>query len=188
MRLPTSLSTTPRNTLSKAITASVLPCRVSAEPARDEGDTKLRLRSTGGLEKLSAARYGVFNWILQAEFARCTAVAGRPRQGLAMFERAEDQPGRHPMVRSGIASHQGWNWPWATMRELAVGRQYFLRAHRTVGQTSAACRGRSGPRPALRLPKSRSGERRPRGERCKLFMRNFGKALRPPIYGWPDRC
>jgi predicted ATPase len=42
-----------------------------------------------GLEKLSAARYGVFNWILQAEFARSTAVAGRPRQGLAIFERAK---------------------------------------------------------------------------------------------------
>lgn len=43
----------------------------------------------GGLEKLSAARYGVFNWILQAEFARCTAATGQPKQGLAIFERAK---------------------------------------------------------------------------------------------------
>jgi predicted ATPase/DNA-binding winged helix-turn-helix (wHTH) protein len=41
-----------------------------------------------GLEKLSAARYGVFNWVLQAELARCTAVAGRPRQALDIFEAA----------------------------------------------------------------------------------------------------
>src|SRR6202011_922682 len=42
-----------------------------------------------GLEKLSTARYRVFSWILQAEFARCTAVAGRTRQGLAVFEQAK---------------------------------------------------------------------------------------------------
>jgi predicted ATPase/DNA-binding winged helix-turn-helix (wHTH) protein len=41
-----------------------------------------------GLEKLSAARYGVFNGILQAELARCVAVAGRPRQALDIFEAA----------------------------------------------------------------------------------------------------
>jgi predicted ATPase len=42
-----------------------------------------------GLEKLSAARYGVFNWILQAELARCMAAAGRPRQALDVFEAAK---------------------------------------------------------------------------------------------------
>src|SRR3984885_4850945 len=36
-----------------------------------------------GLEKLSTARYRVFNWILQAEFARCTAVTDSARRGLA---------------------------------------------------------------------------------------------------------
>src|SRR6266702_573601 len=59
-------------------------CRIS----RGEGDTASATLYRG-LEKLSAARYRVFNWILQAEFARCTAVAGRPRQGLAVFERAK---------------------------------------------------------------------------------------------------
>src|SRR5258708_20654075 len=42
-----------------------------------------------GLEKLSAARYGIFNWILQAEFAKCLALASRPREGLDAFERAK---------------------------------------------------------------------------------------------------
>ncbi|MET4198669.1 winged helix-turn-helix domain-containing protein [Bradyrhizobium sp. LA6.12] len=55
---------------------------------RGEGDTASATLYRG-LEKLSAARYGVFNWFLQAEFARCTAVAGRARQGLAVFERAK---------------------------------------------------------------------------------------------------
>jgi predicted ATPase/DNA-binding winged helix-turn-helix (wHTH) protein len=42
-----------------------------------------------GLEKLSAARYGVFHPILQAEFARCLAVRGHTRQAVAVFERAK---------------------------------------------------------------------------------------------------
>jgi predicted ATPase/DNA-binding winged helix-turn-helix (wHTH) protein len=41
-----------------------------------------------GLEKLSAARYGVFHPILQAEFARCLAMHGHTRQALTVFERA----------------------------------------------------------------------------------------------------
>ena len=42
-----------------------------------------------GLDKLSAARYGVFHPILQAEFARCLAVLGHTRQAVATFERAK---------------------------------------------------------------------------------------------------
>ena len=42
-----------------------------------------------GLEKFSAARYGIFNWILQAEFAKCMALARRPREGLDVFEHAK---------------------------------------------------------------------------------------------------
>ena len=42
-----------------------------------------------GLEKLSAARYGIFNWVLQAEFASCMVQAGRPREGLEAFEHAK---------------------------------------------------------------------------------------------------
>ncbi|MGA2997500.1 ATP-binding protein [Bradyrhizobium sp.] len=42
-----------------------------------------------GLEKLSAARYGVFHPILQAEFARCLSVLGHSRRAASVFERAE---------------------------------------------------------------------------------------------------
>lgn len=80
-----------------------------------------------GLEKLSAARYGVFNWILQAEFARCTAVAGHPRQGLAVFERAKidlDETQWYAAelrrIRGELALHND--------EGLAVARQYFLSA------------------------------------------------------------
>jgi hypothetical protein len=79
------------------------------------------------LEKLSAARYGVFNWILQAEFARCTAVAGHPRQGLAVFERAKidlDETQWYAAelrrIRGELALHND--------EGLAVARQYFLSA------------------------------------------------------------
>ena len=41
-----------------------------------------------GLEKLSAAHYGVFHPILQAEFARCVAAAGQVRRAIAVFDRA----------------------------------------------------------------------------------------------------
>jgi predicted ATPase/DNA-binding winged helix-turn-helix (wHTH) protein len=80
-----------------------------------------------GLEKLSAARYGIFNWILQAEFAKCVALASRPREGLAIFERAKidlDEsrwygPELH-RIRGELALSNG--------EGVAVGRQYFLRA------------------------------------------------------------
>ena len=97
-------------------------CRVR----RGEGDVALATLYRG-LEKLSAARYGVFNWILQAEFARCMAVAGRARQGLAVFEQAkidlDDIPWYAPELRRirgelALANSEG----------LEVGRQYFLDA------------------------------------------------------------
>jgi predicted ATPase/DNA-binding winged helix-turn-helix (wHTH) protein len=97
-------------------------CRVR----RDGGDAAAATLYRG-LEKLSAARYGVFNWILQAEFARCTSVAGRPRQGLTVFERAkinldETQwyaPELH-RIRGELALGNG--------EGLAAARQYFLGA------------------------------------------------------------
>ena len=97
-------------------------CRVR----RGEGDAALATLYRG-LEKLSAARYGVFNWILQAEFARCTAVAGQARQGLAVFEQAkinlDDIQWYAPELRRirgelALANGEG----------LEVGRQYFLRS------------------------------------------------------------
>jgi hypothetical protein len=80
-----------------------------------------------GLEKLSAARYGVFNWILQAEFARCTAVAGRPRQGLAIFERAKINLGDTQWFAPELRRIRG-ELALGNDEGLAVGRQYFLSA------------------------------------------------------------
>jgi tetratricopeptide (TPR) repeat protein len=84
-----------------------------------------------GLEKLSAARYGVFHPILQAEFARCLAVAGRVREAIAAFERAkidlDDENQLHApelfRIRGELAlsSNEG----------LAICRGYFLRAIET---------------------------------------------------------
>ncbi|MGA2288224.1 MAG: winged helix-turn-helix domain-containing protein [Bradyrhizobium sp.] len=54
------------------------------------GDTEVATTTLySGLEKLSASRYGVFNWIFQAEFARSMADAGRAQQGLEIFDRAK---------------------------------------------------------------------------------------------------
>ncbi|MEH2493332.1 ATP-binding protein [Bradyrhizobium sp. AZCC 2230] len=80
-----------------------------------------------GLEKLSAARYGIFDWFLQAEFAMCMALAGRSREALDVFERAKidlDEsrwygPELH-RIRGELALSCG--------EGLAVGRQYFHRA------------------------------------------------------------
>ena len=80
-----------------------------------------------GLEKLSAARYGIFNWFLQAEFAKCLALASLPREALDVFERAKidlDEsrwygPELH-RIRGELALSNG--------EGVAVGRQYFLRA------------------------------------------------------------
>jgi predicted ATPase len=97
-------------------------CRVR----RDEGDTASAMLYRG-LEKLSAARYGVFNWILQAEFARCTAVAGRPRQGLAVFERAKISLGDAQWYAPELRRIRG-ELALGNDEGLAVGRQYFLSA------------------------------------------------------------
>jgi len=80
-----------------------------------------------GLEKLSAARYGVFNWILQAEFARCTAVAGRPRQGLVVFERAKIDLDECQWYAPELRRIRG-ELALRNDEGLAVGRQYFLSA------------------------------------------------------------
>ncbi|UQR63170.1 winged helix-turn-helix domain-containing protein [Bradyrhizobium sp. C-145] len=80
-----------------------------------------------GLEKLSAVRYGIFDWFLQAEFAMCMALANRPREGLGAFERAGIDLGESRWygpelhrIRGELALSNG--------EGLSVGRQYFLRA------------------------------------------------------------
>ena len=97
-------------------------CRVR----RNEGDAASAMLYRG-LEKLSAARYGVFNWILQAEFARCTAAAGRPRQGLAVFERAKIDLDEIQWYAPELRRIRG-ELALANDEGLAVGRQYFLGA------------------------------------------------------------
>ena len=97
-------------------------CRVR----RGEGDAASATLYRG-LEKLSAARYGVFNWILQAEFARCTAVAGRPRQGLAVFERAKINLDEIQWYAPELRRIRG-ELALGNDEGLAVGRQYFLGA------------------------------------------------------------
>jgi predicted ATPase/DNA-binding winged helix-turn-helix (wHTH) protein len=97
-------------------------CRVR----RSEGDAALATLYRG-LEKLSAARYGVFNWILQAEFARCTAVAGRPRQGLAVFERAKIDLDEIQWYAPELRRIRG-ELSLGNDEGLALGRQYFLSA------------------------------------------------------------
>jgi predicted ATPase/DNA-binding winged helix-turn-helix (wHTH) protein len=80
-----------------------------------------------GIEKMSAARYGIFNSILQAEFARCLAFANWPREGLDVFERAKIDleesrwygPELH-RIRGELALRND--------EGVAVARQYFLRA------------------------------------------------------------
>ncbi|HVR56426.1 MAG TPA: winged helix-turn-helix domain-containing protein [Pseudolabrys sp.] len=93
---------------------------------RDGGDTASATLYRG-LEKLSAARYGVFNWILQAEFARCMAVAGRHRQGLAVFERAKINLGEVQWYAPELRRIRG-ELALGTGEGLAAGRQYFLSA------------------------------------------------------------
>jgi predicted ATPase/DNA-binding winged helix-turn-helix (wHTH) protein len=80
-----------------------------------------------GLEKLSAARYGVFNWVLQAEFARCTAVSGRHRQGLAVFERAKIDLDEIQWYAPELRRIRG-ELALGNDEGLAIARQYFLGA------------------------------------------------------------
>jgi predicted ATPase/DNA-binding winged helix-turn-helix (wHTH) protein len=97
-------------------------CRIR----RGEGDAASATLYRG-LEKLSAARYGVFNWIMQAEFARCTAVTGRARQGLAVFERAKIDLDENQWYAPELRRIRG-ELALASDEGLAVGRQYFLGA------------------------------------------------------------
>ena len=97
-------------------------CRV-----RQDGSDTASATLYRGLEKLSAARYGVFNWILQAEFARCIAVAGRPRQGLAVFERAKINLGETRWCAPELHRIRG-ELALGNGEGLAAARPYFLTA------------------------------------------------------------
>jgi hypothetical protein len=80
-----------------------------------------------GLEKLSAARYEIFNWILQAEFAKCMALAGRSREGLDAFERAKIDLDESRWYGPELHRIRG-ELALSNDEGVAVSRQYFLRA------------------------------------------------------------
>ncbi|MBR1153988.1 winged helix-turn-helix domain-containing protein [Bradyrhizobium sp. JYMT SZCCT0428] len=80
-----------------------------------------------GLEKLSAARYGVFNWFMQAELGRCMAADGRPRQALAVFEAAKINLDERQWYAPELLRIRG-ELALANNEGLAVGREYFGRA------------------------------------------------------------
>jgi hypothetical protein len=81
-----------------------------------------------GLEKLSAARYGVFNAIMLAEFARCLAIAGRARQAMAVFEGAKiNLDDEHQIHAPELLRIRG-DLALANNEGLSVCREYFLRA------------------------------------------------------------
>ena len=83
-----------------------------------------------GLEKLSAASYGVFNAILPAEFASCLAASGHTRQAIAVFERAKiDLDNENQLHVPELLRIRG-ELALRNNEGLAVGRQYFLRAIR----------------------------------------------------------
>jgi predicted ATPase len=109
-----------------------------------------------GLEKLSAARYGVFHPILQAEFARCLAVAGRAGQAIAVFERAKINLDDESQLHAPELFRIRGELALSNNEGLAVSRGYFLRAIETSDRqgslswtlraaTSLAIAEKSGP-------------------------------------------
>jgi predicted ATPase/DNA-binding winged helix-turn-helix (wHTH) protein len=80
-----------------------------------------------GLEKLSAARYGVFNALLQAEFARCMAAAGRCREGLDMFDHAGIDLEQSHWCAPELNRIRG-ELALSNNEGPAVSKHYFLRA------------------------------------------------------------
>lgn len=81
-----------------------------------------------GLGKLSAARYGVFNAIMPAEFARCLAVAGHASQAIAVFEGAKIDLNDENQIHAPELLRIRGELALRNNEGLAVGRQYFLRA------------------------------------------------------------
>jgi tetratricopeptide (TPR) repeat protein len=81
-----------------------------------------------GLEKLSAARYGVFNAIMLAEFARCLAVTGRAGQAITAFEGAKINLDDESQIHAPELLRIRGELALMNNEGLAVGRQYFLRA------------------------------------------------------------
>jgi len=80
-----------------------------------------------GLEKLSAARYGVFNWIFPGEFARCMAADGLAQQGLEIFNRAKIDLAESSWYAPELRRIRG-ELALSNNEGIAVCRHYFLSA------------------------------------------------------------
>jgi predicted ATPase/DNA-binding winged helix-turn-helix (wHTH) protein len=80
-----------------------------------------------GLEKLAVARYGVFNWIFPAEFARCMAADGLAQQGLDIFDRAKIDLAENSWYTPELRRIRG-ELALSNNEGIAVCRQYFLSA------------------------------------------------------------
>jgi predicted ATPase len=80
-----------------------------------------------GLEKLSAARYGVFNWIFPGEFARCMAADGLAQQALDTFDRAKIDLAENSWYAPELRRIRG-ELALCNNEGVAVYRQYFLSA------------------------------------------------------------
>jgi hypothetical protein len=103
-----------------------LSMQILCRARRNDGDATWAALCRG-LEKLSMTRYRVFNWILQAEFARCAVVAGRARQGLAVFEQAKIDLDEVHWCAPELRRIRG-ELALANGEGLEVGRQYFIGA------------------------------------------------------------
>jgi hypothetical protein len=92
------------------------------------GDTEVATTMLySGLEKLSASRYGVFNWIFQAEFARSMADAGRAQEGVEIFDRAKIDLAQVHWYAPELRRIRG-ELALGNNEGVAVCRQYFLSA------------------------------------------------------------
>jgi predicted ATPase/DNA-binding winged helix-turn-helix (wHTH) protein len=92
------------------------------------GDTEVATTMLhSGLEKLSASRYGVFNWIFQAEFARSMADAGRAQEGIEIFERAKIDLVQNHWYAPELRRIRG-ELALSNNEGAAACRQYFLSA------------------------------------------------------------
>lgn len=81
-----------------------------------------------GLEKLSAARYGVFNAVLPAQFALCLADAGRIKQAITVFEQAKIDLDNEIQIHAPELLRIRGELAFRNGEGTAVFRQFFQRA------------------------------------------------------------
>ena len=135
-----------------------------------------------GLEKLSAARYGVFNWFLQAEFARCMAITGRSREGLAVFERAKTDLDEYRWYAPNCVV-SGVNWRWPMTKGLKLEGVFFRCAGLSDRQASLSWALRAAT--SLAIAENSVGRKEAAWRTLQATYAKFRKGLETPICGWP---